>query len=162
MKRKNKWLIIVAVVALAVIIGALLWVNLSRKNHTISYEEFKSLTTKQQVKVFSKMTGQEVYDLVADSDQNWPVTEYDLISPNNAKETIVLKYEDEEPEFDLAWPSYGGFLPETIASLSELTGKMDVSRNGSESGYTMSYGRNKDGSYPSNSQRSIPNQHPQL
>ena len=152
-KRKTLW-ILAAVVVLAVIIGVSLWTN----NHSteMSYEEFKSLTAEKQTEVFHKMTGSEIYTLVESSDENWPVTAYDLISPENAKEMIVLFNNNGDLHFNLAWPCYGGFLPESIASMSELSGKLDVSRDGGDGGYSMSYGRNEDGSYPDDSERSVP------
>ena len=123
---------------------------------SMTYEEFKSLSDEQQIEVFSKMTGPEIYALVAGSDESWPVTDYNLISPNNAKETIVLYNNKGDLHFNLAWPCYGGFLPESIASMIEMTGKLDVSRDGGDTGYSMCYGRNEDGSYPNDSQRSVP------
>ena len=122
----------------------------------MSYEEFKSLTNEQQIEVFSSMTGPEIYTLVENSDESWPVTDYDLITPDNAKETIVLFNNDGDLHFNLDWPCYGGFLPETIASMGEMTGKADVSRDGGDGGHSMSYGKNEDGSYPNDSQRSVP------
>lgn len=106
--------------------------------------------------MFNKMTGPQIYTLVESSDENWPVTAYDLISPENAKETIVLFNNNGDLHFNLAWPSYGGFLPESIASMGELSGKLDVSRDGGDGGHSMSYGRNADGSYPNDSERSVP------
>jgi hypothetical protein len=122
----------------------------------ITYSEFKELSSDQKKEEFSKMTGQEIYDLVKESDENWPVTAYDLISPPNAKWTIVLFDNNGDLHFNLAWPHYGGFLPESIASIKDLSGTVDVSRDGGDGGYSMSYGRNKDGSYPDDSQRSVP------
>ncbi|MBR4720251.1 MAG: S-layer homology domain-containing protein [Clostridia bacterium] len=123
--------------------------------NSLSYEDFKKLDNEQQKQTFAEMTGTEIYELVKNSDENWPVTAYDLISPENAKETIVL-YDNNGLHFNLAWPVYGGFLAESIASIEELSGKLDVSRDGGDGGYSMSYGKNKDGSYPSDSQRSVP------
>jgi len=122
----------------------------------ITYNEFKELSSDQKKEEFSKMTGQEIYDLVKESDENWPVTAYDLITPRNAKWTIVLFDNNGDLHFNLAWPHYGGFLPESIASIKDLSGTVDVSRDGGDGGYSMSYGRNKDGSYPDDSQRSVP------
>lgn len=155
MKKNAKW-IAVAVVALALVIGVLVWANTSKKTSQMTYEEFKSLSAEQQVDAFSKMTGPEIYDLVASSDESWPVTDYDLISPNNAKETIVLVGTDDDLHFNLAWPVYGGFVPETIASMSGMSGKVDVSRDGGDGGCSSAYGKNEDGSYPNDSQRSVP------
>lgn len=155
MKRKSTW-IALAVVVLAVVVGALLWMNAPQNKSGMTYEEFKSLSAEQQVKVFSEMTGPEIYSLVESSDESWPVTDYDLISPNNAKETIILVSKDGENHFNLAWPHYGGFQAETIASMGEMTGKVDVSRDGGDGGHSSSYGKNPDGSYPNDSQRSVP------
>ncbi len=122
----------------------------------LTYEEFKALDPERQKQVFAAMTGPEIYELVKNSDENWPVTSYDLISPQNAKETIVLYDNNGDLHFNLAWPCYGGFLPESIASLGDLSGTLDVSRDGGDGGYSMSYGRNEDGSYPDDSRRSVP------
>lgn len=115
-----------------------------------------SLRSAVTVEAFRKMTGSEIYTLVKNSDQNWFLTSYDLISPENAKEAIVISDENGKVRFNLAWPRYGGFVPESIASIGELSGKLDVSRIGSDGGHSMSYGRNKDGTYPDASQRSLP------
>ena len=101
-------------------------------------------------------TGAEIYDLVKNSDQNRMLTSYDLISPENAKEAIVFLNDNGKVRFNLAWPRYGGFVPESIASIKELSGKLDVSRIGGDGGHSMSYGRNGDGTYPDVSQRSLP------
>lgn len=123
---------------------------------SLSYEEFKALDSEQQKQAFSAMSGSKIYELVKNSDENWPVTSYDLISPENAKETIILNDSNGSLHFNLAWPIYGGFLAESIDSIEELSGKLDVSRDGGDSGHSMSYGRNEDGSYPNDSQRSVP------
>ncbi|MBR6352065.1 MAG: hypothetical protein IKR93_07055 [Firmicutes bacterium] len=122
----------------------------------LGYEEFKALSPERQKQTFAQLTGPEIYDLVASSDENWPVTSYDLISPDNAKETIVLYDNNGDLHFNLAWPCYGGFVPESIASIGDLSGTLDVSRDGGDSGHSMSIGRNPDGSYPNDSQRSVP------
>ena len=122
----------------------------------VDYEEFKALDAEEQKQAFANMTGPEIYKLVKMSDENWPVTAYDLISPENAKETIILYDNNGSLHFNLAWPIYGGFLAESIASIEKLSGKLDVSRDGGDGGYSMSYGKNEDGSYPNDSQRSVP------
>lgn len=123
---------------------------------SMTYADFKALSPEQQKKTFSKMTGAEIYALVKESDENWPVTAYDLISPKNAKDTIVLFDSNGVLHFNLAWPCYGGFLPESIISIGELSGTMDVSRDGGDGGCSMSSGKNADGTYPNDSQRSVP------
>lgn len=128
----------------------------SKLNTNITYEEFNSMELEQQKLVFSKMSGAEVYALVKESSENWPVTAYDLVSPENAKEIIVLYDSNGKPHFNLSWPCYGGFLPESIASIGDLSGSVDVSRDGGDGGYSMSSGKNPDGSYPNDSQRSVP------
>lgn len=170
MKKRATW-IVLAVVTVAFVIVVCLWMNMLKnaskvtqtaevaqtsETSKMTYEEFKSLSAEQQIDAFSKMSGPEIYYLVANSDESWPVTDYDLISPNNAKETIILVGEGDDLHFNLAWPSYGGFLPETIASMSELSGELDVSRDGGDSGHSSAYGKNEDGSYPNDSQRSVP------
>ncbi|MBQ6676714.1 MAG: hypothetical protein IJM71_01570 [Clostridia bacterium] len=123
---------------------------------SISYDEFKELPADQRKETFAAMSGKEIYDLVAASDENWPVTSYDLITPDNAKEAIVLYDNNGDLHFNLSWPCYGGFLPESIASVGDLSGTLDVSRDGGDGGHSMSFGRNADGSYPDDSQRSVP------
>ena len=154
-RKSRKW-IFAAVTGLALIIGLVIWAGDSRKTDALTYEEFKALPPEQQTEAFDKMSGEEIYKLVESSEENWPVTAYDLITPENARETIVLFDNNGDLHFNLAWPHYGGFVPESIASMGELSGKLDVSRDGGDGGYSMSYGRNDDGSYPNDSQRSVP------
>ncbi len=149
----------IVVIALAVLLAGLLaWIFLGvhRSAAPMSYETFKSLSPEEQKQTFAALDGQEIYDLVASSDENWPVTSYDLISPDNARETIVLYDNNGDLHFNLAWPRYGGFTPESIASMGELSGQLEVSRDGGDGGHSLTYGRNPDGSYPNDSQRSVP------
>ena len=127
-----------------------------KKADNLTYEQFKELTPEDQMKTFEELSGPQIYALVESSDESWPVTDYDLITPENAKDTIVLYNNQGDLHFNLAWPPYGGFLPESIASIGELSGTLDVSRDGGDSGHSMSYGKNEDGSYPNDSQRSVP------
>ncbi len=150
MKKKTLWIILVA--AAVIVLAVALW----PKGKALTYEEFKALTPEQQTEAFNKMTGPQIYTLVESSDESWPVTDYDLISPDNAKETIVLFNNNGDIHFNLAWPPYGGFAPESIASMGELSGMLDVSRDGGDGGHSMSYGKNEDGSYPNDSERSVP------
>ena len=122
----------------------------------MSYEDFKALSADEQKAAFADMSGSEIYYLVKNSSENWPVTSYDLISPENAKDTIILYDSNGELHFNLDWPCYGGFLPESIASIGDLSGTIDVSRDGGDSGHSISCGKNPDGSYPTDSQRSVP------
>lgn len=126
------------------------------RNTSMSYGDFKALTHDEQKAAFASMSGAEIYELVLGSDENWPVTSYDLISPGNAKEAIVLYDNNGDLHFNLSWPVYGGFDPQTIASLGELSGALDVSRDGGDGGCSLTYGKNEDGSYPNDSQRSVP------
>ena len=126
------------------------------KSLPLSYAKFKALSPDEQKKTFSELSGSEIYALVKGSDENWPVTSYDLISPANAKETIILYDNNGDLHFNLAWPYYGGFTPESIASIGDLTGTLDVSRDGGDGGCSLTYGKNEDGTYPNDSQRSVP------
>ena len=150
------WIVLIALAVL--LAGALVWLTIGSRGAAapLRYAEFKSLSAQEQKQTFAKLSGTQVYALVADSDESWPVTSYDLISPDNAKETIVLYDNNGDLHFNLAWPCYGGFLPESIASMGELSGTLEVSRDGGDGGHSMSYGRNTDGSYPNDSQRSVP------
>ena len=129
----------------------------------MTYEAFKALDPEGQKQAFSAMTGPEIYELVKNSDESWPVTSYAGSAPPRtswtsptARETIVLYDSNGDLHFNLAWPPYGGFLPESIASMGDLSGKLDVSRDCGDGGYSMSYGWNADGSYPNDSQRAVP------
>lgn len=154
--RKNSKWVFAVVAGLALIIGLVVWAGAQKKTAAMTYEEFKAISPEKQLEAFDSMSGEEIYSLVESSDENWPVTAYDLITPENAKETIVLYDNNGDLHFNLAWPVYGGFMPESIASMGGLSGKLDVSRDGGDGGYSMSYGKNDDGSYPNDSQRSVP------
>ena len=147
--------------------GAVFWIVVSclmiaslagcaKKGGTLTYEQFKALSAEEQKKTFESLSGSQIYALVEGSDESWPVTDYDLITPENAKETIILVDNQGDLHFNLAWPPYGGFFPESIASIGELSGTLDVSRDGGDGGHSMSYGKNEDGSYPNDSRRSVP------
>lgn len=127
-----------------------------KKADNLTYEQFKEMSPEDQMKTFEELSGPQIYALVESSDESWPVTDYDLITPDNAKETIVLYDNQGDLHFNLAWPPYGGFLPESIASIGELSGTLDVSRDGGDGGHSMSCGKDADGSYPDDSERSVP------
>ena len=156
--KKSDVIRLVSVIVVVLLLGLCIfaWAGSRAKQTPMTYEAFKALSAEQQIETFNAMTGAEIYALVAGSDENWPVTSYDLISPANAKETIVLFNNHGDLHFNLAWPCYGGFLPESIFSIGELSGKLDVSRDGGDGGCCLSYGRNADGSWPNDSQRSVP------
>ncbi|HFI0350374.1 TPA: hypothetical protein ACGOWJ_001646 [Streptococcus suis] len=121
------------------------------------YEDFKSIPTEEQIKKFDDMSSGEIYDMVKNSSESWPVDGYDKITPENAKDFIVLNVNDKgETSFNLDWPKYGGYDPESVSSISNMNGNVEVSRDGGDKGYTMGIGRNDDGSYDNNSMRSIP------
>ena len=121
------------------------------------YEKFNELPTEEKLSEFDKMTSAEVYDMVKNSSESWPVDGYDLITPENAKEFIKLNVDSNgDTSFNLDWPKYGGYDPKSISSLENLDGIVEVSRDGGDGGYTMGLGKNEDGTYPNNSERSIP------
>ena len=123
----------------------------------LTYKDFKALSNEEQKAVFSELSSPEIYYLVKSSDtENWPVTSYDLVTEENAKDFIVLEENNGSLSFNLSWPKYGGYVPETIASIGDLSGKETVSRDGGDGGYCMCFGRNSDGTLPNNSQRSVP------
>ena len=123
----------------------------------LCYEDFKKLSNEKQIAVFSSLSSPEIYYLVQTSEtENWPVTDYDLVTEENAREFIILNEYRGSLSFNLNWPVYGGYDAETIASIGDLSGTVEVSRDGGDGGYTMCFGRNEDGTLPSDSQRSVP------
>ena len=124
------------------------------------YENFNSLTAEEKIEQFQNMSSEDIYNMLkncGDTSKSWPVDCYDKITPENAKDFITMSVNEKgEAIFNLDWPKYGGYDPKTITSVSELNGKVDVSRDGNDGGFTMGLGRNEDGSYPNNSARSIP------
>lgn len=123
----------------------------------LRYEDFKALSNEEQISTFAGLSSREIYYLVKSSDsENWPVTAYDLVTEKNAKDLIILNEYNGSLCFNLDWPAYGGYSPDTIASIGDLNGTVFVSRDGGDSGYTMCFGRNEDGTLASNSQRGIP------
>ena len=123
----------------------------------LCYEDFKALSNEEQLAVFAGLSSPEIYYLVESSDtENWPVTAYDLVTEKNAKDFIILNEYNGSLSFNLNWPIYGGYAADTIASIGDLCGTVEVSRDGGDGGYAMCYGRNEDGTLANNSQRSIP------
>ena len=123
----------------------------------LCYEDFKKLSNEEQIAVFSSLSSPEIYYLVQSSEtENWPVTAYDLVTEENAGDFIILNEYKGALSFNLNWPVYGGYDPETIASIGDLSGMIEVSRDGGDGGYAMCFGRNEDGTLASNSQRAIP------
>ena len=123
----------------------------------LCYDDFKKLSNEEQIAVFSSLTSPEIYYLVQTSEtENWPVTSYDLVTEGNAKDFIILNEYRGSLSFNLNWPVYGGYDAKTIASIGDLSGTVEVSRDGGDGGYTMCFGRNEDDTLPSDSQRSVP------
>lgn len=124
---------------------------------TISYDKFKKLNIDDQMELFSWMNSEDIYNIVKNSNDSWVVNGYDLITPDNAKDFVKMYTNAAgETAFNLEWPKYGGYEPKTISSIDDLSGKIHVSRDGGDGGYTMGIGKNADGTYANNSQRAIP------
>ena len=122
-----------------------------------AYNEYKKLSDDSKVLTFNSLNSEEIYNIVKNSPESWAVEGYDLITSHNAKYFIKLTTNSiGEKTFNLDWPYYGGYEPDTIASIGELSGKIPVSRDGGDGGFTMGYGKNADGTYANNSERSIP------
>ena len=122
-----------------------------------AYNEYKKLSDDSKVLTFNSLNSEEIYNIVKNSPESWAVEGYDLITSHNAKYFIKLTTNSiGEKTFNLEWPYYGGYEPDTIASIGELSGKIPVSRDGGDGGFTMGYGKNADGTYANNSERSIP------
>ena len=123
----------------------------------LCYEDFKKLSNEEQIAVFSSLSSPEIYYLVQSSEtENWPVNAYDLVTVENAKDFIILNEYKGLLSFNLNWPIYGGYVAETIASIGDLSGTVEVSRDGGDGGYAMCFGRNEDGTLANDSQRSVP------
>lgn len=91
---------------------------------------------------FNSLNSEEIYNIVKNSPESWAVEGYDLITSHNAKYFIKLTTNSiGEKTFNLDWPYYGGYEPDTIASIGELSGKIPVSRDGGDGGFTMGYGK---------------------
>ena len=122
-----------------------------------AYNEYKKLSDDSKLLTFNSLNSEEIYNIVKNSPESWAVEGYDLITSHNAKYFIKLTTNSiGEKTFNLDWPYYGGYEPDTIASIGELSGKIPVSRDGGDGGFTMGYGKNADGTYANNSERSIP------
>ena len=122
-----------------------------------AYNEYKKLSDDSKVLTFNSLNSEEIYNIVKNSPESWAVEGYDLITSHNAKYFIKLTTNSiGEKTFNLDWPYYGGYEPDTIASIGELSCKIPVSRDGGDGGFTMGYGKNADGTYANNSERSIP------
>ena len=122
-----------------------------------AYNEYKKLSDDSKVLTFNSLNSEEIYNIVKNSPESWAVEGYDLITSHNAKYFIKLTTNSiGEKTFNLDWPYYGGYEPDTIASIGELSDKIPVSRDGGDGGFTMGYGKNADGTYANNSERSIP------
>ena len=120
-------------------------------------DEFYSLSTDEQIATYNNADNKTAYKIIEASNCSWCVTAYDLITPENVKDFVIIYANDDgTTSFNLCWPIYGGYEPETIASIKELSGEVDVSRVGGDGGYCICYGKNEDGSEYTMSQRSVP------
>ena len=147
----------IALILLFLFLAGVCLAETGTEDTRLSYEDFKKLSDEEQIAVFSSLTGPEIYYLVANSGtENWPVTAYDLVTEENAADFIILYESYGSLSFNLDWPVYGGYDAETIASIGDLSGTVEVSRDGGDGGYTMCFGRNEDGTLANNSQRAIP------
>ncbi|MBQ3545171.1 MAG: hypothetical protein IJA34_09320 [Lachnospiraceae bacterium] len=128
-----------------------------KNSEACSYKEFIELNIDVQLIIFLNMNSEEIYKLVKNSSDSWITSSYDLITPSNAKDFVkIIKNTSGKSSFNLEWPPYGGYEPSTISSIEELSGKVPVSRDGGDGGYTMGIGKNQDGTYDNNSKRAIP------
>ena len=144
-------------ILLLLFLGGVCLAETGPEDSRLSYEDFKKMSNEEQIAIFSSLTGSEIYYLVKSSEtENWPVTAYDLVTEGNAKDFIILNEYYGSLSFNLNWPVYGGYDPETIASIGDLSGTVEVSRDGGDGGYAMCFGRNEDGTLANNSQRAIP------
>lgn len=106
---------------------------------------------------FYELDGKQAYHLVKNSSDSWVVESYDLITPDNIKETAVVSVGDNGLlKFNLAWPPYGGYEVYTINSIGDTSGITNISRIGGNGGHSICFGNNPDGSEFTASQRSIP------
>ena len=98
-----------------------------------AYNEYKKLSDDSKVLTFNSLNSEEIYNIVKNSPESWAVEGYDLITSHNAKYFIKLTTNSiGEKTFNLDWPYYGGYEPDTIASIGELSCKIPVSRDGGD------------------------------
>ena len=146
-----------ALILLFLFLGGTCLAEAGSDDSRLCYEDFKKLSSEEQITVFMSLSSPEIYYLVKSSEsENWPVTAYDLVAEENAKDFIILNEYNGSLSFNLNWPIYGGYDVETIASIGDLSGTVEVSRDGGDGGYAMCFGRNEDGTLASDSQRSVP------
>ena len=125
-----------------------------------AFDRFQALDADTRREVFEQMSSQDVFTLVQNADSqhgSWTTTDYDLVTPENAKDFIkMVDSPNGDISFNYDWPPYGGYDPSTIHSLGDLSGKIPVSRDGGDGGFTVGLGKNEDGTWATNSERSIP------
>ena len=70
------------------------------------------------------------------SEYSWITKNYDLITENNINDFLIVR---SDGSLNLEWPKYGGLELNTIDSVDSLSGKIQVSRSGSDGGCTIGY-----------------------
>lgn len=130
----------------------------SKINNIENYEEFEKLSNVEKIELISNLNGKELYTMIDEGPGNvsWITKGYDRITPENIKDFVITYEGNGKIQLNLDWPKFGGYKIDTIKSIKDLSGKIEVSRDGGDGGYTMGIGRNSDGTYSSNSQRAIP------
>ena len=116
--------------------------------------DYNNLTYEEKKQLLSEITSKEMYEMIQEnSNCNWIIREYDLITKDNIKDIVILR---SDGSLNLNWPKYAGLQLESIESIGSMSGKVYVSRSGSPSGNTIGYGNTVEAWYASNSQRAIP------
>ena len=116
--------------------------------------DYNNLTYEEKKQLLSEITSIEMYEMIQEnSNCNWIIREYDLITKDNIKDIVILR---SDGSLNLNWPKYAGLQLESIESIGSMSGKVYVSRSGSPSGNTIGYGNTVEAWYASNSQRAIP------
>lgn len=116
---------------------------------------FSKLSFEERVDYIRNTPGAKLYKMVDEgsSEYSWITKNYDLITENNINDFLIVR---PDGSLNLDWPKYGGLELDSIDSVGALSGKIQVSRSGSDTGFTIGYIMDEGGTLATNSQRSIP------
>ena len=130
-------------------------INSNTSNPRLDATYFDMLSIDEKKVYIKEQSGSDIYQMVNDGggQYSWITKSYDLITEDNIKDFLIVR---EDGSLNLDWPKYGGLELDSIDSVGSLSGKISVSRSGSDTGYTIGYIAEEGDSLATNSQRSIP------